>query len=71
MTSEATIPVWQQRVIDEKRELDKRLAKLRSFLYDPDNGRPSEDRKLLLMQEQAMADYSSVLAMRISAWGVA
>ena len=50
---------WQQRVIDEKRALDERLAKLVAFLS---KGEPDE---LLWRQKVLMLEYSYILGERI------
>lgn len=56
----------QQRVLDEKAELDERLKKLSAFVItDAFNRLDSTDRELLLEQEDAMTTYSDVLARRI------
>jgi len=58
---------YQQRVIDEKDELDGKLEKLNNFIdsdgYDSiEDGR---DKDLLDEQLQAMSDYSDILGKRI------
>lgn len=56
----------QQRVLDEKAELDERLKKLSAFVItDAFNRLDSTDRELLLEQEDAMTTYSDVLTRRI------
>lgn len=59
---------YQQRVVDEKDELDRRLVKLRAFIDGPDTYAqlPTEDRKLLWQQWQAMLEYSDILGQRIA-----
>ena len=58
---------YQQRVVDEKRELDERLLKLRNYLASPVSASLDlEDRVLLETQEDVMSDYSVVLASRIA-----
>ncbi len=62
-----TVLPHQQRVVDEKSELDERLAKLGAFVVtDTFNRLDSIERELLLEQEDAMNAYSDVLARRIS-----
>jgi uncharacterized protein len=56
---EAEMEGWQQRVIDEKRALDERLAKLVAFLS---KGEPDE---LLWRQKVLMKEYSYILGERI------
>lgn len=58
---------FQQRVVDEKQELDDKLDKLRVFLRsDRALALDFTDRSLLVMQERAMTDYTSILADRIN-----
>lgn len=57
---------YQQRVIDEKVELDEKIAKLEAFLITPtflDLG--INDRILLNRQCDAMRAYSDILGRRI------
>jgi len=62
------IPAYQQRVLDEKRELDERLSKLDAFILDnpmftkllPD------EQERLARQSKAMAVYSGILDERIA-----
>jgi len=57
---------YQQRILDEKTELDTKLCSLKSFLYtDPFKELRILDQSLLLQQEVAMSEYSSILAERI------
>ncbi len=62
----------QQRVVDEKAELDERLTKLRAFgsqiggIFD---SLPTEEKQRLTEQEGHMAAYSDVLRRRIEAFG--
>lgn len=60
---------YQQRVIDEKHELDIKLAKLANFLTGeilPTLDLAEQDR--LWHQAKAMSDYSVVLGERIAAF---
>lgn len=58
---------WQQRVVDEKRELDDRLTKLRAFIRSPVCAHlDSDDRELLINQRVLMAALSSTLGARIA-----
>lgn len=63
----------QQRVVDEKKELDERITKLSAFI-DNQNGPasklPSIEFNLLWRQRIVMQEYSTVLAERMSLWGV-
>jgi hypothetical protein len=60
--------LFQQRVIDEKKELDEKLDKLKVFIAtSPVFASLSADvRNLLGRQFDAMADYSGILAQRIA-----
>jgi hypothetical protein len=60
---------YQQRVVDEKAELDERLAKLRAFIRSEafEDVAPAE-RHRLLRQRDAMTGYSFVLGQRIDAF---
>lgn len=59
----------EERVIVEKRELDEKLAKLKTFCFDP--GSPvfkalvPADRDLLEDQYTVMEQYSQILSKRI------
>jgi hypothetical protein len=62
----------QQRVVDEKQELDSRLEKLLVFI-DAGNGKifsglVTEERQRLTTQARIMKEYSDVLADRIAAF---
>lgn len=62
---------FQERLIQEKSELDGRLAKLEAYLSVFDGGvspRASDDRLLLLEQKAAMTAYSETLSRRIAFW---
>jgi hypothetical protein len=62
----------QQRVIDEKRELDERLARLRAFLLSPTAADLApREQQLLDTQSMAMELYSRALGQRLGFWGVA
>ncbi len=59
----------QQRVVDEKRELDERIAKLHAFQSNPIfKSLPPAEIGRLYRQENAMREYSAVLAERIQAF---
>lgn len=64
-----TLQPWQQRVVDEKRDLDARLGRLRDFMRTEAFAAvdwPERDR--LTLQEAFMAGYSRTLEMRIRAF---
>ena len=60
----------QQRVVDEKAELDERLRKLREFIHSsPIFGLlPGPERDRLHRQQTAMEAYSGILGERIEAF---
>ena len=59
----------QQRVIDEKEELDAKLGKLIPFLAsDTCLSLPFDERSRLKRQSEVMAEYSAILGERISAF---
>jgi hypothetical protein len=63
-------PDWQQRVIDEKAELDERIGKLCAFLKgDAYRSLPDVDRHLLDRQLSHMRDYAHILFMRVARFG--
>lgn len=58
---------YQQRVIDEKRELDERGDKLDQFiLSDKFQTLPAAERRLMEQQLSVMGKYSEILADRIA-----
>lgn len=58
--------LWQQRVVNEKRELDKKIKSLNIFIELPIwNELNDIERELLLQQQQLMRMYSTVLKTRI------
>lgn len=62
----------QQRVLDEKRELDERLAKLEAFILDNPAWKALDkgEKDRLNLQAQAMTQYSKVLDERIAAFNL-
>lgn len=64
---EEVIEPHQQRVVDEKSELDVKTEKLRAFVKDGKvfAGLPYDEQPLLLRQLALMAAYSDVLGERI------
>lgn len=61
----------QQRVLDEKRELDDKLQKLSTFISSENFSNIVQDeaeRGRLVCQEEVMKDYSAILAERIEAF---
>ncbi len=58
---------FQQRVIDEKTELDEKLTKLRRFFVTPIfAGLPQAEQDLLTRQQVVMTSYSNILEARIA-----
>jgi hypothetical protein len=65
------LPPHQQRVIDEKRELDDKGAKLEAFFKTSIfAGLDSVEKDRLLQQSAVMATYSDILGERIAAFQV-
>lgn len=59
----------QQRVVDEKSELDVRITKLRAFLpTDLCLSLPLDERSRLKRQLDVMEEYSGILGERIAAF---
>ncbi len=56
---------YQQRVIDEKVELEAKITRLTDFL-DRDSDIDQLDRMLLWSQLSSMKTYNSILSMRIA-----
>ncbi|CAB5675040.1 DUF2829 domain-containing protein [Comamonas aquatica] len=62
-----TVPPHQQRVLDEKAELDERRGKLTAFYSTPTfHGLPESEQSRLLSQGAAMRSYSEILGERIA-----
>lgn len=60
---------YQQRVVDERAELDAKLDRLDAFIGTPVFSGLPDDHKLLLEQQSAvMSTYSDILAERIAAF---
>lgn len=68
----ANITDYQQRVIDEKTQLDDKLAKLRNF-FDMATFKnlDNTEKSRMYRQENVMADYSEILGERVAAFSVA
>lgn len=60
----------QQRVVDEKKELDDKLDKLKAFIDENPifKGLHADERVRLCRQFDVMAEYSSILSQRIAAF---
>ena len=56
---------YQQRVVDEKKELDEKIQRLGKFL-ESDNDIDRTDLSLLFAQLSSMQTYSQILKIRIS-----
>jgi hypothetical protein len=66
---------FQQRVLDEKNELDERRAKLYDFIRGLSlpgvfPALPLHEQRLMQQQAAAMDWYSETLARRLESWGV-
>jgi hypothetical protein len=60
---------FQDRVVDEKLELDDKLSRLNGFLSSPGFASlPDEEKKRLDRQREVMHEYSEILRSRIAAF---
>lgn len=61
---------YQERVVEEKRALDEKLAKLEKFLFHNPGvlDVPKEEHLRMAKQYCHMMDYSNILAERIAAF---
>lgn len=68
VVEESSIPPHQQRVIDEKNELEARLTKLSTFMSGNSifDGLPSKEKEMLKAQHTSMSAYLSILNDRIA-----
>ncbi|MFC4923566.1 crAss001_48 related protein [Delftia deserti] len=65
----SNVPPHQQRVLDEKAELDDRSTKLQAFFSNPIfSGLPADEQDRMQKQAVAMQAYSQVLGERIAAF---
>lgn len=63
------LPPHQQRVVDEKRELDEKIQKLTAFVYSEKLTsvvKDDDERRRLLQQDELMRQYSRILSERIA-----
>lgn len=61
----------QQRVVDERKELNERRRKLMDFMATPTYQELSQEEICLLVkQAKAMRQYSEILGARLALWGV-
>ena len=70
-----TIQPYQQRVIEEHKELEDKLARLNEFIDNHHNGKScvavsASDLSLLVQQRNAMHEYASVLKKRIVGFNI-
>ena len=65
-----TIPPHQQRVINEKTELDEKRTKLKAFIDGNAifAGLPNDEKERLVRQHSCMTEYSQILGERIAAF---
>ncbi len=63
---------YQQRVVDEKKDLDEKLDKLKAFIETNPTFKDihADERGRLGRQFDTMAEYSSILSQRIAAFSV-
>ena len=60
---------WQQRVVDEKKDLDQRREKLTLFIHMPNPAYAAllpEDQALLIRQKKEMDQLSATLGERVA-----
>ena len=64
---------YQQRVVDEKSELDEKIAKLGGFIESSPIflGSPDDEKERLVRQKSCMSEYSEILGERIAAFAPA
>ena len=60
----------QERVVNEKKELDEKLDKLKAFIETSSvfKSLPDDERRRLELQFDVMTEYSSILSQRIAAF---
>jgi hypothetical protein len=64
-----TMQPYQQRVIEEKTELDDKIGKLNYFRVSGEMSKISDaERKMLNLQYHAMVTYSFILELRIKSF---
>lgn len=69
--AEPALPPHQQRVLDEKAELDIKLSNLLAFFgSEIYKSIPGQDQHLLQQQAVSMEHYSEILGMRIEGFGI-
>lgn len=62
---------YQQRIVEEKTELDAKMDKLTAFIDTPSfTGLPVMQQELLVEQLHHMGNYTAVLEKRIRLFGV-
>lgn len=60
---------WQERVIQEKKELDEKIEKLKKFIKNAPEKLATETEMLRLeVQFTIMQSYSNILDVRIKSW---
>lgn len=65
------LPPHQQRVVQEKEELDEKLSKLSAFIDSPNftiTVKDEDETARLVCQEEIMKYYSEILAERIASF---
>jgi hypothetical protein len=61
---------YQQRVVEEKADLDAKLERLCNFCWGPQfDALPVMERERLNLQRHTMTTYSAILGARIAAFG--
>ena len=71
MAEEKTqLPEWQERLLEERKELMERTIKLGKFLDDPDAKLNHEEWKMLEAQYHHMKEYLQILTTRCVRYGL-
>ncbi len=68
-SNDSTLQSWQNRVLDERNDLDGKIQRLTTFLsQDAYRQLPEAEQRMLTKQRKFMLGYLSVLDERIFAW---
>jgi len=67
--TEPLLKPYQQRVVEEKKELDAKIERIAAFLDSEEfNNVEADEQHLIVQQEFVMVIYSNVLSQRIAAF---
>lgn len=71
MAEEKTqLPEWQERLLEERKELMERTIKLNKFLNNPDTKLNGREWRMLEGQASCMRDYLQILTTRCVYYGL-